>query len=202
MSGVNDISVAGSALELWKLFCELRPKSREYETKDQIAVWRHKIISSYFEKQSSGNDPTNVLTYHVPKNFAFVILHIGANTQPESLGDPELGETPFNYGDFRSNYSLNPYGDFGAIPSDYPQMQIVYQTGGEVTPLVPSHAMQAQQVLVVVPANSNIILQATFAQQVNTNLVKAFFYLWGWFVPTQVGNILSLIQTNWEVHNE
>lgn len=204
MSGVNDIDVAGSMQRLVWLATETRPNEdpgRPFSP--QCSSWQHIIASSYTEYDNAGgaigDNLQELINFTVPANSAWIVCHVAVQTAPVSVGDVGLGAAPFNYGDFRSNYSLNPYGDYGIVGGTYPQMQWLDQNDGAITPLVPSFAMQAQQVLIPIAAGVEGRLMANFSLQAVTNIIKVFATVWGWLVPPQVANRLQDFKTSWWV---
>lgn len=165
----------------------------------QCSSWKHFIASRYTEFTDPGTNFQEILAFAVPNNSTWIICHVGVQVAHPAISDPGLGETPFNYGDFRSNYSLNGYGDYGVVGGGYPQLHWRDQQGDSLTPGVPSAAMQAQQVLIVIPAGTTGRLMANFAAQKASDSFKCFAFVWGWLVPPQVGGRLQDFSTTWFV---
>lgn len=201
MSGVNDIDVAGSMQRLVWLASGTRPDEDPSKPfTPQCSSWQHIIASHYSEfTGAAGTDFQEILAFTVPKDSTWIVTHVAVHTAAISFGDVNLGETPFNYGDFRSETSINPYGDYGVVGAGYPQLHWRDQQANSITAVVPSFAMQAQQVLIPITAGTTGRLFANFAFQVVSNALKVFAVAWGWLVPPQVGNRLQDFKTSWFV---
>jgi hypothetical protein len=203
MSGVNDVDVGASMQRLVWLATMTRPNEDPSKPfTPQCSSWQPIIVSRYTSFQGTiGAAFQDLVFYEVPKNSAWIITHVGIATQALADTDPGLGEAPFNYGDFRSETSLNPYGNFGTIASPFnPALQWVDQSAGAITPIVPSFAMQAQQVLIPIQAGTTGTLKGSFAFTGNSNKVRVFTTIWGWLVPPQVANRLQDFKTQWFVN--
>jgi hypothetical protein len=200
MSGVNDLSVGEAMKYLVWLATSTRPNEDPSKPfTPQCSSWQHIIASRYSDHYGDeGTTPQELLAFNVPQNCYLIICYVGIQTAPRPR-DVLLGETPSNGGDFRSNLSINPYGLYGNGSASNPSIQIVDQTGGALTPDVPSCAIQGQQIILPVPAGTTARLMVNF-NFINVNmLLRVQAWYWGFLVPSQVANRLQDFKTNWFV---
>lgn len=198
----NQIDVATSMQHLVWLATATRPNedpTRPFSP--QCSSWQPLIVSRYVTVLGTAlNTFQDLATFMVPDNSAWIITHVGIMVQTKSINDSQLGAAPQNYGDYRTTIGLNPYGDFGTLVSGVnPSLQMIDQNGEAITPVVPSFAMQGQQVLIPISAGIAGTLQGTFSFTNGIGPLRVFTALWGWLVPPQVANRLQDFKTQWFV---
>lgn len=193
-AGLNYNSVAGAALELYNFICLSREPNENYPFDPQLALWRHLIVPGFGSVTGAGT--LNLITYTVPSNVSWVILHTAIQSQPDANSDANLGAAPLNYGDFRSETSLNPYGDFATTTL---AQWIIVQSSTGITPNVRSFGLQGQQTLLVVPGDSQARLTIDPNLGAGHGPITFFGAAWGFLIPPGVAGRLQGLSTNWGI---
>lgn len=157
----------------------------------RAAMWRSLQVHGF--QSLSGTGTVDLITYTVPNNCCWLILHTAIQSQPDANSDSSLGNAPFDYGDFRAETSVNPYGNLSSAT----QGQWRTATGGILMPNTQSFALQGQQHIIIVPGGTTAILRINPLLSGAQGPVRFFADAWGFLVPESVGNVFQAIATLW-----